>query len=542
MLARAAPRYRSSDGVRVVIEDGRGLPPDTLVEADVAIIGAGAAGITIARELAGTSVNVCLLESGNFDFDPETQSLYKGEIAGRWYFPLDASRLRYFGGSTNHWGGWCRPLAPIDFEARDWLPYSGWPITREELDPYYERAQPITETGPYRYDSVEFWEKQTGQSVLPFRGGTITTRFFQYSPPTRFGTRYRDDIAGAANIRALLHANVTEIEAGEQASTVTGLSVRSIGGSPFTVRARLYVLAAGGIENARILLLSRSVQPSGLGNTHDLVGRFFMEHPHLPMAATLMTSRPSAYSSLYTRHLIRAGTTVHATLVPTEDFMRRERLLNAGFTVGVMRGYTAGELAQPPGDDDFNGWDVLQLERDLAPVDDVPGRVDEEARSGDDDWPPAGMEAARMALGGACEQAPNPESRVMLSTERDALGLDRAKLDWRLTETDKLSLNRVIDAIGREVGMLGVGRLRPSLSNDGVWPERVEGGNHHMGTTRMSDQPTSGVVDRNCRVHGIANLYIAGSSVFPTCGASNPTLTIVALALRLADRIKAQLS
>jgi choline dehydrogenase-like flavoprotein len=260
------------------------------------------------------------------------------------------------------------------------------------------------------------------------------------------------------------------------------------------------------------------------------------------MAATLMTSRPSAYSSLYTRHLIRAGTTVHATLVPTEDFMRRERLLNAGFTVGVMRGYTAGELAQPPGDDDFNGWDVLQLERDLAPVDDVPGRVDEEARSGDDDWPPAGMEAARMALGGACEQAPNPESRVMLSTERDALGLDRAKLDWRLTETDKLSLNRVIDAIGREVGMLGVGRLRPSLSNDGVWPERVEGGNHHMGTTRMSDQPTSGVVDRNCRVHGIANLYIAGSSVFPTCGASNPTLTIVALALRLADRIKAQLS
>jgi choline dehydrogenase-like flavoprotein len=520
-----------------MIEDARRLPKDTLIEADIAIIGAGAAGITIARELANTNIQLCLIESGGLEFEQDIQNLYQGENRGRWYFPLESCRLRYFGGSTNHWGGWCRPLTPIDFEARDWIPHSGWPITRAGLDPYYERAQPVIETGPFRYDATGFWEEQVGANMLPFPRGLITTTFFQYSPPTRFGTRYREVIEQAANVRALLHATVTEIGTSETGAEVTGLRVATLGGPSFRVRARRYILAAGAIENARLLLLSNRVQPAGVGNTHDLVGRYFMEHPHIPIVGNMATSRPEAFNATYTQHLSLEDNIVHAALIPTEALLRRERLQHAVFTIGVLGVYNAENLAQPAPADKLHARDVFNLLRDLGAR-----RETDPPPAGYNDWPPAGALGASCALGCACEQAPNPQSRVTLSEERDALGLKRARLDWRLSETDKLSLNRILHAVAEELGALGLGRVRPTLSDDGNWPEEVLGGYHHMGTTRMADSPEQGVVDANCRVHGVANLYIAGSSVFTTSGASNPTLTLVALALRLTDHLRTQLS
>jgi choline dehydrogenase-like flavoprotein len=520
-----------------MIEDARRLPEDTLIETDLAIIGAGAAGITIARELAGTNISICLLESGGLELEQDTQNLYDGENGGRWYYPLDSCRLRYFGGSTNHWGGWCRPLTPIDFEARDWIPHSGWPITRADLDPYYLRAQPVTETGPFRYDATAFWEELIGAKMLPLSLGLITTTFFQYSPPTRFGTRYRKDIEQAANVRALLHATVTEIETSEAGTEVTGLRVTTLGGPSFRVRARRYILATGAIENPRLLLLSNRVQPAGVGNTHDLVGRYFMEHPHIPSVANLVTSRPEAFNAAYTQHLSLADSIMHSALIPTDALLRRERLQQAVFTVGVLGVYNAENLTQPATDDELHLRDIFNLQRDLGPP-----RATDHPPAGYNDWPPAGSVGASCAMGCACEQAPNPESRVTLSEERDALGLRRVRLDWRLSETDKLSLNRILHALAEEFGAQGLGRVRLTLSDDGNWPEEVLGGYHHMGTTRMADSPEHGVVDANCRVHGVANLYIAGSSVFTTGGASNPTLTIVALALRLADHVRTQLS
>ncbi|MGB7931009.1 MAG: GMC family oxidoreductase [Gammaproteobacteria bacterium] len=520
-----------------MIEDARRLPEDTLIETDLAIIGAGAAGITIARELAGTDLRICLLESGGLEFEQDTQNLYNGENGGRWYFPLDKCRLRYFGGSTNHWGGWCRPLTPIDFEARDWVPYSGWPITRADLDPYYERAQPVTETGPFRYDATSFWEEQIGARMLPLSLGLITTTFFQYSPPTRFGTRYRKDIEQAANVRALLHATVTEIETSETGAEVTGLRVATLGGPSFRVSARRYILATGAIENPRLLLLSNRSQPAGVGNTHDLVGRFFMEHPHVPGVAGMVTSRPEAFNAAYTQHLSLADSIVHSALIPTDALLRRERLQQAVFTIGVLGVYTAENLASKTPADQQRARDIFNLQRDLDPP-----RTTDHPPAGYNDWPPAGALGASCAFGCACEQAPNPDSRVTLSDERDALGLPRARLDWRLSEADKLSLNRIVRAVAEEFGAQSLGRVQPALSDDGNWPEETIGGYHHMGTTRMADSPELGVVDANCKVHGVANLYIAGSSVFTTGGASNPTLTIVALALRLADHLRKQSS
>ena len=520
-----------------MIEDARRLPEDTLIETDLAIIGAGAAGITIARELAVTDLQICLLESGGLEFEQDTQNLYTGENDGRWYFPLDKCRLRYFGGSTNHWGGWCRPLTAIDFEVRDWVPYSGWPITRADLDPYYERAQTVTETGPLRYDATAFWEEQTGAKMLPLSLGLITTTFFQYSPPTRFGTRYRKDIEQAANVRALLHATVTEIETSETGAEVTGLRVATLEGPSFRVRARRYILATGAIENPRLLLLSNRVQPAGVGNTHDLVGRFFMEHPHVPGVAGMVTSRPEAFNTAYTQHLSLAGSIVHAALIPTDALLRRERLLQAVFTIGVMGVFNAENLAGAAPAGQQRARDIFNLQRDLDPP-----RATDHPPAGYNDWPPAGALGANCTFGCACEQAPNPDSRVTLSDARDALGLPRARLDWRLSEADKLSLNRIVHAVAQEFGARSLGRVRPALSDDGNWPEKTIGGYHHMGTTRMADSPDLGVVDANCKVHGVANLYIAGSSVFTTGGASNPTLTIVALALRLADHMRTQSS
>jgi hypothetical protein len=279
------------------------------------------------------------------------------------------------------------------------------------------------------------------------------------------------------------------------------------------------------------------VQPAGVGNSHDLVGRFFMEHPHIPIVANMVTSRPEAFNATYTQQLSLADSIVHAAMIPTEMLLRRERLQNAVFTIGVLGVYNVENLDQTAPEDDRHARDIFYLLNDLGPP-----RETEHPPPGFNEWPPAGTLGASCVLGCACEQAPNPQSRVTLSEERDALGMQHGRLEWRLSETDKLSLNRTLHAVATEFGALGVGRVAPTLSDDGQWPEEVLGGYHHMGTTRMADSPERGVVDANCRVHGVDNLYIAGSSVFATSGASNPTLTIVALALRLADHLRIQLS
>ncbi|MDO9128206.1 MAG: FAD-dependent oxidoreductase, partial [Parvibaculum sp.] len=247
--------------------DGRSVPEGTVVETDLAIIGAGAAGISIARELAGSGISVTLLESGGFDFDAETQDLYEGEMGGVDY-PLTSSRLRYFGGTTNHWGGWCRPLEPLDFEVRDWVENSGWPIDRQTLDPYYDRARELCQIPTGNFDNAAAWAADG--EPLPLAGGEVVTRFFLYSPPTRFGKKYRPDIERAKNIACYLNSIVLEIVPTENAAEVDHLRMGTLSGVRFTVKPKICILAAGGIENARILLLSNSVQKKGLGNGNDV--------------------------------------------------------------------------------------------------------------------------------------------------------------------------------------------------------------------------------------------------------------------------------
>jgi choline dehydrogenase-like flavoprotein len=507
--------------------DARTLPDRTNLDADLAIIGGGPAGITVARAFARGGVNVAIVEAGGQEFATDVQALYQGESTGIDYH-LNATRLRFLGGSSNHWGGYCRPLDPIDFEQRDWVPHSGWPFGIDELLPYYPSASEIVEVAPAHYDDVGYWRQKTGEAIPDLASGRMRQQYVHFSPPTHFGTRYGAELEQAENIRVLLNANVVEIEAGENGKQARQLSIRTLTGLSHTLKAKYFVVATGGLENARMLLLSNSVIPAGLGNQNDLVGRFFMEHPHLTGFAEIVTAGLDRIPRIFRERVPVDGHTVQTAFNPVESFLRQRRLLNATFMVGVAGEYRNG--AKTPPSEPLKAathTDMLRASRRFLA--DGNGPVNPKNADFIGSW---------LGIGCACEQLPDPESRVSLSDQRDVLGLPRIRLNWRLAEQDRRSLIEHMHSLALEFGALGMGRMLLHVEDDGLWPDTVNGGAHHMGTTRMSDDPKRGVVDRHCRVHGMENLYVAGSSVFPTCGSANPTLTLVALALRLADHLK----
>jgi len=506
--------------------DARTLDDDSRVDADLAIIGSGPAGISIARAIASPAMRVCIVEAGGLEPSAEDQALYQGENTGIEY-PLAGTRLRQFGGTSGHWGGFCRPLDPIDFEARDWVPLSGWPFGREALDPYLEAASAAVEVAPARFEDPGYWQQKTGEPLVNWRAGRIMTRFFQFSPPTRFGKRYRAELEQSPDIQVLLHANVTNIAAVPSAKAVDHLDVQTLTGRRHQVHARRYILAAGAIENARLLLLSSDVMPAGLGNQNDMVGRCFMEHPHMGGFADIVVADLGRLPRIYRESVPVDGRTARVAYIPDPDYLRRTRRLSASFTMSPV----ADLRAEDPGTDaSLAGQrDMVQAARPFLTAGGRPPRPHDPGFSG-----------TRFGVGCACEQTPNPDSRVTLADDTDPLGLRRVRLNWRLTEQERRSFIANIRALGRELAAAGIGRLRPLLPDDGLWEKVVGGGSHHMGTTRISDDPKRGVVDRDCRVHGIDNLYVAGSSVFVTSGSANPTLNILALAYRLVDHLKEQ--
>jgi choline dehydrogenase-like flavoprotein len=534
-----------------MIFDARTLPDGQTIEADICIVGAGVAGIALAREFIGGKVRVCLLESGGFQPDKATQSLYWGKNVGHPYYPLDTSRARFFGGTSHFWhiplgerrlgGVRLRPLDPIDFETRDWVPYSGWPFSRSQLDPYYERALDICRIGPDTFE-VGDWENPTQTQRLPLDGQRVETTIFQFGVRDPFFTDYRAEIEQSENVSAYLYANVLEVETDEAGRTVTGIRAATLDGKYFQTRAGIYVLALGGIETPRLMLLSNRVQSAGLGNEHDLVGRFFMEHPHL-WSGIFVPADPGLFDAtgLYRIHEAK-GRAIMGKLTLSEEVVRRERLLN----------YCASLHPKHLPDPRFQsraskGVDSLNAFRSALGHGELPEGAGEHLSSMLGNFPEIAQHVYRkirrrgkikvFRLNTMAEQIPNPESRVSLMTERDPLGQNRAQLNWQPTTADMRSIIRSQEIIGEELRRSGLGELYIELEDDAP-PPHLHGGWHHMGTTRMHTDPKKGVVDENSRVHGLANLFIAGPSVFPTSGYANPVLTFLALTVRLADRVK----
>lgn len=504
--------------------DGRFLTNESVIEGDICIVGAGAAGISMALEWNKTNAKVILLEGGGFAYDPKIQDLYAGKTTGQPYYPLMSARLHYFGGTTGHWAGFCSTYDPIDFQKRDWVKYSGWPIVHTDLDPYYARAQKKLELGPYDY-SIEFWQKRDPSMVpLIAQSSVIWNKIWQFSPPTRFGEKYKNEIVQSRNIHLYTYANVVQILTNEEGSAVRELIVKSPAGSQQRVRAKKYILACCAIQNARLLLASNQQFPKGLGNNNDLVGRFFIEHLEIK-CAELWLMKPDAlklYAFSFGITKARAELAIHA------EKQKEYEILNG--TVSLLPLEMAKKLM--PAIESWNQQDPrTSADRFIG------GHIKVAKETA---LPAAGSRGYELFT--RIEQAPNPDCRVTLDTELDGLGVPRASLHWQLSPLEKRSLRKIVELIGQEVGLAGVGRVRLmdylTDVHDQSWPSFTGGGWHHMGTTRMSDDPKQGVVDANCKVHGISNLFIAGSSCFATAGAANPTLTLVALTLRLSDHIK----
>lgn len=512
------------------------------VEADICIIGAGIAGISIARTFLGSNLRVALLESGGGDYEPRIQKLAEGEICGFTYYPLADSRLRFFGGTTAIWDGRIAAMDSIDFQQRSWVSYSGWPLEPGELDPWYRRARQILDLPDVPTNEI-LW-KYLGLNPPAFDQRRIRMAFWQFDNlPDRFSFERCADLRQADNISIITHATATHIQADRNGRYIRHVDVAAPDGSRIRVRARHFVLAAGGLENARLLLVSNDVYLRGLGNERELVGRFFMEHPRA-RGGRIITSKPWQLLRLYARRHYLNGHQLASCFRPGEMTQRQQGILNSAFTLSCrqhpdqnlplgIRMYRASKQHLSPTRQNRRLWltlkdTVRQLQRRLDPI-----RPWLMTRAG-----LRGLYAVVRA-----EQTPNPSSRVSLSHQRDALGMPRLQLDWRLNELDKHSVRVLMETFDQELRRLELGRveLAPWLNDSGTEWEidplistHPLGGYHHMGTTRMASHPSRGVVDQNSRVFGLDNLFVAGSSVFSTSGWANPTLTLLALSLRLA--------
>ena len=504
--------------------DARELKNNSLIEGDICIIGAGAAGISIALDWMDTSHKVILLEGGGFEYDDKVQDLYNGKSTGQKYFPLKSSRLHYFGGTTGHWAGMCSPLNDVDFRKRDWVPDSGWPINKKDLDPYYAKANKTLKLGPYNYE-FDYWHKELPDlNPLPLDNKVIWNKMWQFSQ-ARFGTLYKDTITAAKNIHLYIYANVVDILANDNVKHIKEVTVKNYEGKTHTVKAKYFILACGAIQNARMLLASNSQAKQGLGNDNDVVGRYFMEH--LEIASSELWLFKSFPTKLYSWEY--GVTKASAELAITEEIQEKEKILNGTASLlplGVAKHQKPrmetwqDEDPRKSADSMFKNW----------------GEADEAAKA------EKGNIERAYQLNTRIEQSPNPNSRITIGPEKDELGVPRVNLHWELTALDKRSVRRIHQIIGQQVGIAGLGRVKLMEylrdENDDTFPDSTNGGWHHMGTTRMNEDPKKGVVNANCQVHGISNLFVAGSACYPTSGAPNPTLTLVALSLRLSDHVK----
>jgi choline dehydrogenase-like flavoprotein len=540
-----------------MIFDIRSLPNDEMIECDICVIGAGIAGLSFVVEFANKGLNVTVLESGDTEPSVSLQSLNYGENVGFPYYELDKARVRAFGGTSHSWhvklggdllGVRLRALDEIDFEERVWVPYSGWPFRKKELDPYYERAHKFCQIGKYSYN-VSDWKKKGDEYVFPFDNNVVETTVFQFARREVVYEYYREILSKYDNIKVYLHATAMKIRMDEQGRYVDHIYVSGLHKKNYKIRAKDYVLAGGGLEIPRLLLLSTDIAKNGIGNDHNLVGRFFMEHPHLRSGYIIPNdSRLIQQLGMYRVHESH-GVHVMAKLRLAEEYIRKQKLLN--FTVSVHP-YSLNQ--RPKVLKKFTGFlksflrGRITSKKDFTEISEffkrdpygIPAYYGRQFRAKFDKGYRRKIHTpGLLILNPMSEQAPNPDSRVILDDKRDSLGQQRIKLDWRLSEIDIKTILHAQKAIKAQLEEKGIGTLVIEMK-DHTPPVDLHGGWHNMGTTRMHTDPKLGVVDQDCKIYGVSNLYVAGASVFPTVGYANPVLTTVALSIRLADHIKSK--
>lgn len=513
--------------------DARTLSEGHRIRRDVCIVGGGPAGLTLADQLADSGITAVVIEAGGVAFSRRAQQFYSGCAEGEPYYRLDACRFRLLGGSTRYWGGWCRPLDNADFELLDGVAGSAWPFEKKELDPFYRRAQAICGLGPFDY-RPRSWTDARAVSLLSDREHGIEDAVLQIRP-MRFGEVHSTIARQSLLIDIVVNATVVALEGDRTRKRVTAVHAVTPQRRSIVVHAGAFVLAAGGIENARMLLLTRQ-SGSLLRDSSDTIGRYFSDHLHIRVGVL----RPRDTAADFYQCRSHGGVTVRGAATATQTIRRTRCALAFGATLHnahdphdvlslaqVNAGYTAlHNLLHPlrsgrvPDSPLANAREVVRDSREVCRL--VYRRF-------------VKPRPQAFIIGCRAEQSPSRDNRVTLHSRRDALGLPTARLEWRLEEQDLTNVSTAQTYLAEAFREHHV----EMFPRDGMggWRRAIAGGAHHIGTTRMHRDPALGVVDEECRVHGTTNLYVAGSSVFPRGGWAPPTLTIVALAVRLADKL-----
>jgi choline dehydrogenase-like flavoprotein len=492
------------------LEDGARL------RADVVVVGSGIAGAEVATHLARHGREVILLESGRDGFDPAIQALNDVVFTGKRHRAMDpnsyyhrylppelrgVSRVRQFGGTSNVWTGKWKHLQPSDFEGRDWVPNSVWPIDFDDLLPYYRSA-----ARDYGFGDLEAEAERAEIAALRetlAAGGLKVSSFYWEETPTRTAHRFGDEMRRSERLRAVLGATATELRLDESHHRVTGVVCRSLEGRELLAEGGIVVLATGAFETARLLLASDRQQPGGVGNAHDLVGRLYTDHPKHHTGSL----RPGPLARRYARELQYAPKPRFCVCFALDDETQR-----------------AHELLEH----------VLYLKPIYeTPLDRVRRFVGRHGAVRDGNGPVASYRVKFVT-----EQVPQADSRVVLGTERDALGERKLEVDWRFTDHDHRSMATTLDLLTQRFAGVGLGTFE--FGGDPPSLDTMTDAAHQMGTTRMADRPEEGVVDADCRVFGTDNLYVASSAVFPTGPSYSPTFTILALARRLGQHLLGQ--
>lgn len=532
-----------------MLTDIRTLPDGAALDADLCIIGGGAAGVAMALRLRGAPLKIMLLESAGLSPDSATRALSAGETTGIPYFPLEDSRVRMLGGSTYRWGARSAPMTPVDFEARAWVPMSGWPIGPEALTPYYDPVHDLVGLRrDFDYDAGVY--ALVGAKPPDIDDRRLAIAAFQFGKNLVFGEAFAADIKAARNIDAYLHANVTDVDLSADRRRIKAASIRTLDGKTFTARARAFILACGGIDNPRLLLNWSGRAGACALKANAFVGRMFMEHPTLT-AGVVRAKDWQALCDIFSPGLA-GGRYVETGLAPSAGLQREAKILNA---VARVRPIISEDATQALREIIWNArhrkiplslnwykneWLKARVDAILKDPFSIPLNILRHMQG-----KPKRFRADSVVLELRTEQAPNPESRVTLSDAVDPFGMRRARLNWAMTALDKRTMRVMAETVDGELRRLGLGALESAewlKSDDLLWADDLVGGHHHMGTTRMSASPSDGVVDADCKMHGLDNLYVAGGSVFPTASFVNPTFTILCLALRLADHVRARLA
>jgi len=507
---------------------------------DLCIVGAGAAGLALASEFLGSPWRVIVLESGLREPDARGDELNTLDSVGLRHDGWREGRVRCLGGTTRAWGGQLVPMRASELQSRPWIPDSGWPLALEELEPYYRRVERLLRIEGPPYDESAWQRLHIAPPALD--RAQFCIRFSQWAALGRrnFAVLWRRELERSDNVSVLLDATTIAVRCAPGDGRCEAMSVRSRSGREALVRARWYVIACGGIETARLLLASPTSNGLGVANSSGMVGRFFQDHVSYVAGEVEPASRRVVQNLFDPRYV---GSTMYSVKVePSDAAMRREGWLNAMAHIAfqipdalgwmelrrILRSLQAGRLELPSRDEAVA---MLRGSAELTRL--VLTRYFANRRRSPD--------AGNIRLLVDSEQAPNCDSRVMLDTRVDALGMARARLDWRVSDLERRTLTGFAQSIAAEFERLGLGRIKLAGAPD--FESRDQPGAardifHHMGTTRMSATARAGVTRPDLRCHDVENLFVAGAAVFPTGGIANPTFTALALSLRLADHLK----